>query len=257
MKKNPTKSKVTEDFPKITIDVTISYLKKISNKAEGDVITYNEIGSSIGKAGGNLSRILSALKAFGLIDRAERHKEWKITNLGDKIIKKNLESDKLRAFLTPPIHTKIWEAYKQTKPSSGTLINYLKRGGFTQKPANKLTKLFLKSYEQFSEKAPLAISPKEEDGPQPKDIEENNKKVYLVYLLGSLFPFKIEDIEKTLSEIIKISKEKELHKLTTTAEFLKIHIKDMPKENIKKELSKFSEQVKKIMTEELGIENNK
>ena len=146
MKENPTKSKVIEDFPKITIDVAISYLKKISDKAYGDVVTYNEIGSSIGKAGGNLARILSALKAFGLIDKAERHKEWKITELGDKIIKKNLDSDKLRAFLTPSIHAKIWETYKQARPSSGALINYLKKEGFAQKPANKLTRLFLKSF---------------------------------------------------------------------------------------------------------------
>ncbi len=256
MAENSTKPKVVKDFPKVTLELTISYLKKVSDGADGAVITYAEVGSSVGKAGGNLARILASLKAFGLIDRAEGPKEWKITELGDKILKKNLESDKLKAFLTPPIHKKIWEAYEQTKPSSGALISYLEREGFAKKPANKLSKLFLKGYEGFSEKAPLAIS-SVEDKPNSEDLKkETNKdnKVYLVYLLSSIFPSKMEDIEKTLSEIIKISKEEEFDKLTTTVEFLKIHIKDVPKENIKKELSKFSDQVKKIMKEELSIE---
>ncbi len=100
--------------------------------------------------------------------------------------------------------------------------------------------------------------PKDEEKSNKENIEnkDENKKIYLVYLLSSLFPPKLDDVKKTLAEIIKIAKDEKLNKLATTAEFLEIQISNTPKENIKSELEKFSGQVKKIMKEELGIEIN-
>ena len=145
----PTNNK-DEDFPKITIDSAIEYLEGLATKSKGDLVTYEDIGKAIGKAGGNLARITGSLKQFNLLEKGERPKEWKITNLGDKIIKNKSESDMIKAFLNPSIHTRIWNEYKQNKPSNAALENYLKRQGFAPKAAKKLTKLFVDSYHHFS-----------------------------------------------------------------------------------------------------------
>lgn len=258
MAKNNTQSENEkgEDFPKITIDTAIGYLNRIISRAEGDIVTHSEISKSIGKAGGNLARIIASLKQFGLLEKLDRPKEWKITSLGNRIVNDKSQADKLKAFLNPPIHTKIWSEYKQARPGGPALIGYLKRQGFGPKPAKKLSKLFLSSFDQFSMKTPLSL-PKDNEAKKdlPKSEEASEEKIYLAYLIGSIFPSEdISQINKTLDEIIKISEGEDLDKLITFCESLKISLSGKEEENeINEELRKFAGQAKKIMKKELGI----
>lgn len=241
------------EFPKITTNLAIQYLEKIVSKIEGEPFLFESIGKAIGKFGGNLNRIVASLQDFGLLERGDKPKEWKVTELGKRIVQQKSDTDIFKAFLNPPIHAKIWNEYKQRKPNKDALVNYLNKEGFTLKASNKLAKLFLQSYDQFSTKIPLTISSKEE---KIKVIEkkDDNKKTYLAYLVSSIFPSEIGDAEEILNEIIKIAKEENLQKLSTGAEFIKINLAGKKKEEIKEELKKFSSQMKRIMKEELGIE---
>lgn len=252
------KSKERKDFPKITVDLAIQYTKKISSDSQGDIVTYDEIGKAIRKSGGNLARIVSALNDFGLIEKAERPKNWRITPLGSKIVSKDSQEDKLKSFLTPPANSRIWEEYKQTRPSPDSLMNYLKKEGFGDKPAKKLAKLYLKSYDQFSMKSPLSIQQHTGSKQEIEEDEEeevvSSERIYLSYLVGSIFPQEVENIEDSLDEVISIAKSENLQQLLTAANFLKISISGKDKGEVTLELKKFAPQIKEIMKQELGLE---
>ena len=98
----------------------------------------------------------------------------------------------------------------------------------------------------------------EEDEEDKEEDEEeevvSSERIYLSYLVGSIFPQEVENIEDSLDEVISIAKSENLQQLLTAANFLKISISGKDKGEVTLELKKFAPQIKEIMKQELGLE---
>lgn len=236
------------DFPKISLDEALKYSGKIVANASGHIATYEDIGKSIGKSGGNLARIVAGLRHFGLIEKSGI-KEWRVTALGKRLGNDRTPQDIFTAFVSPALYADMWAAYKDSKPTQGAAVNYLGRKDLGPKDAKKLAKLFLKSYDLIDKSAvspvPGASPAKEQLVPQEIDLE-----IYeLAELVGTLFPAKeTEDISKSFSRLEELVNSKGLKELAGFLIAIKI---STPPEELQNKLNLIAPKARELFMKEL------
>ena len=238
------------DFPKINIHDAVNYITKIVENSGGDIISYGEISNYLRRKGGNLSRIVKGMKAYGLIEKTDLLKEWKITELGRLIGENKNPKDIFKAFTNPQIFIKIWNQYGGERPSSEALRNYVeKREGVKGLQAYKLTNYFLESYDKLTYKPGYTNTSQDdielkEKGEMVKSSKFDKNLFEMGIKIGRLFPAeKEEDLLKTIKALSKDTKEAGLKELSAIFDTLSLLFEDKKDDEIKEGLLKFKDKI--------------
>lgn len=191
------------EFPKIDIESAVKYIEMVVSSNKGDIISFGDMGNAIRKKGGNLNRIVTALREYSLIEKSGIS-EWRITELGKSIAINKNPNDIFKSFISSVINSRLWGKFKGGKPSPNVLIRHIQFSEHIKdKASRKLAKLFLKNYDYIISIIGAGGEPTEETKGTtitkgPISVNEWIKVIQLKYALK---PPSKPDIEKLADEV--------------------------------------------------------
>lgn len=133
-------------FPYADLDVCIDVATTIKREL-GLKGTSDQVSGVLGVKGGAFLRRLGAARIFGLIERDGS--DWRLTELGKRIISPNNAQARAESFLSVPLFMKLYEDFRGSSlPADSGIEHHMRSLGVSEKSTETARQIFKKSARQ-------------------------------------------------------------------------------------------------------------